>query len=29
MTLLAIPMILLYELGILLIGGGKKRVLAS
>ena len=29
MTLLAIPMILLYELGILLISGGKKRVLAS
>jgi sec-independent protein translocase protein TatC len=29
MTLLAIPMILLYELGILLIGTGKKRVLAG
>jgi sec-independent protein translocase protein TatC len=29
MTLLAIPMILLYELGILLIGGGKKRALAD
>ncbi len=29
MTLLAVPMILLYELGILLIGGGKKRVLAG
>ncbi len=29
MTLLAIPMILLYELGILLISGGKKRVLST
>ena len=29
MILLAIPMILLYELGILLISGGKKRVLAD
>jgi sec-independent protein translocase protein TatC len=29
MTLLAVPMVLLYELGILLISGGKKRVLAS
>jgi sec-independent protein translocase protein TatC len=29
MTLLAVPMILLYELGILLIGLGKKRVLAK
>ena len=27
MLLLAVPMILLYELGILLIGHGKKRVL--
>jgi sec-independent protein translocase protein TatC len=29
MTLLAIPMIMLYELGILLISGGKKRVLST
>jgi sec-independent protein translocase protein TatC len=29
MTLLAVPMVLLYELGILLISGGKKRVLVS
>ena len=29
MTLLAVPMILLYELGIILIGTGKKRAIAG